>query len=109
VVELSLGEGTVAPPDFLQGAELSPKPLQGTLFRQFRKLILNLSDADDDLAYKVEDQRIVFEEQSENDDVHPGACDESGNDGRSIMNDVDEEMEKTRKIEGSEAKIRMSF
>jgi hypothetical protein len=33
----------------------------------------------------------VLGEQSESDDVHPGYCDESGNDGRSMTNDVDEE------------------
>jgi hypothetical protein len=72
-------------------ADFFAKPLQGTQFRRFRKLILNLSDADDDLAHIVEDHRSVLKEQSESDDVHPGDCDESGNHGRSMTNDVDEE------------------
>jgi hypothetical protein len=45
------------------------KPHQGKLFRPFRKLILNLSNTDVDLAHKSEDHGCVLEEQPENGDV----------------------------------------
>jgi hypothetical protein len=47
-------------------ADFFTKPLQANTFRQFRKLILNLSDADDDQAHDVEVHRSVLGEQVAN-------------------------------------------
>jgi hypothetical protein len=46
-------------------ADFFTKLFQGNIFRQFRKLIFNLSEFDDDLAHDAEVHRSVLREQAE--------------------------------------------